>query len=92
MTQTQTHAFVNNDITIHAMQLTEDNHDLISKYCNGSIRGTKLPPSERIVQFYFDDAEHEINVGDWLVLYFTKKNVIRQVWKTEHFQTVFSLH
>lgn len=33
-------------------------------WVNGSIKGTKLPLDERVIDFYQDDREHRVEWGD----------------------------
>ena len=86
-------ATLDKEITIHAIRLSEDNQELVASMCNGSIRGTKLPASKRVVQFYCRkaDTEHEIDVGDWLVMFNSHSDTIKQVWTNEQFEHVFQV-
>lgn len=51
-----------------AVQYTVGNVEELAAWCHGAIRGTLLPPQERIIQFYnHEDGEQEASVGDWIM-------------------------
>jgi hypothetical protein len=39
----------------------------IEAWCNGRVRGTKLPAAERIIQIDTLEGEMEGKVGDWII-------------------------
>lgn len=77
-------------IPVDAVQLTVDNMEEVERMCNGRIRGTKLPPKERIVQFdSIWEGEKEIKVDDWLIRFRTPTKIICDVWPNEWFLKAF---
>lgn len=74
----------------HAIQLTVDNMEIVERFCNGRIRGIKLPIEDRIVQFDTLDGEKEVNVGEWVVSFRCKDgSKIYQKWLDRQFNAVF---
>lgn len=57
--------------SIEARQLTVDNMEELARWCNGSIKGTSLPPEDRIIQIqsHFHNGELDLEVGDWIILF-----------------------
>lgn len=73
---------------IEAYQLTIDNMEKLAEWCKGSIKGTKLSPEKRIVQFYnqyYPAGECDVEVGDWIV----KDGVQFSVYNDYAFNEVF---
>lgn len=54
---------------VTARRVTVLSLEEVARWCNGSVRGTKLPARSRIVQWYSNEyrQEFEANVGDWIV-------------------------
>mgnify|MGYP000443659081 CR=1 FL=1 len=51
-----------------AVRHTVENSQQLAVWCGGGVRGIKLPPEERTVQFYNQEAgEQDASVGDWIV-------------------------
>lgn len=58
------------DIPLDAVQVTKDNLEAVAAWCGGSVRGTKLPKSEQVIEWYnplFPDHPTIASVGDWIV-------------------------
>ena len=56
-------------ILVDAVKVTEENLEEVALLCKGSVRGTKLPPKDRIIEFHnklYDSTLH-VNVGEWLM-------------------------
>jgi hypothetical protein len=49
--------------TIHDAEYPLD----IQEWCNGKVRGTLLPATERCLQIDTLEGEMECNVGDWII-------------------------
>ena len=56
-------------VSIDAYPVTVDNMQQLESFCNGSIKGTSLPPDERCIEVWDDrkDTEKRADVGDFLV-------------------------
>ena len=54
-------------MTLEAFQLREDNIEQLEKWCNGSIKGTKLHVSERCIDIQTDSGEQRAEMGDWII-------------------------
>jgi len=39
----------------------------LAEWCGGSLRGTRLPPQDRIIQIPTLEGEMEANFGDWII-------------------------
>lgn len=52
---------------VRAIQLTPKNVDAVADFCCGSIKGTCLPASEQVVDFWCCGMDHRIEQGDWVV-------------------------
>lgn len=54
--------------TVEAVRYTVENAEALERWCNGRLRGTRLPPEERIIQFDdLDGHENVCEIGDWVV-------------------------
>jgi hypothetical protein len=77
-------------VGIDAIQLSVDNMEEVEVRCNGRIRGIKLPPEQRIVQFDDPDlGEQDLPVGHWLVRFSDGHDTICQVWSNCKFNKIF---
>lgn len=56
-------------ILVDAIRVTEENLEEIAELCKGSVRGTRLPPKDRIIEFHnkLHDSTLHVNVGEWLM-------------------------
>ena len=52
---------------VEARQLTVHNMAEIEAWCRGSVKGTTLPISERVIDFYTNKGEIRVELGDWVV-------------------------
>ncbi len=44
-----------------------DDQELVAGWCHGKLRGTKLPPEERVIQIQTLEGEIEASFGDWVI-------------------------
>lgn len=65
---------------IFAIKLTADNLEIVEKACKGSIKGIKLERKLRCIDFYADDEEHRIEMGQYYVEFRNGSKVMKQVW------------
>ena len=58
--------------TIEAWQLTPDTLKFLAKWCNGSIKGTKLPVEEQVIDIWdsFYDCEIRAEMGDYIIKHY----------------------
>lgn len=56
-----------NPVEVEARQLTTQNLVEIEAWCHGSIKGTKLPVGDRVVDFFNQGNEIRVGVGDWVI-------------------------
>lgn len=57
-------------VVVEARQFTladAENPTLIEKWCNGRVRGTRLPANKRFIQIDTLEGEMEGRVGDWII-------------------------
>jgi len=75
---------------LKAIQLTEDNLEHVESLCKGSIKGTRLPRSERLIHFWdkIRDTEAELNISDWLVEIAFEKY---KVFTNDEFNVLFKI-
>jgi hypothetical protein len=61
--------YVNKPFEVEARELTEDNLEEIELWCGGSIKGTKLPRKDRIIELWDHtlDMENRASIGDFVV-------------------------
>lgn len=54
---------------IVAVMVSVESLELAEKFCSGSIKGTKLPRHERVVEFWskYRDTEQIAEMGDFIV-------------------------
>lgn len=67
---TQTRFWRKKSVVIQARQFTlEDaqNPASIEAWCNGRVRGTRLPAEQRIIQIDTLEGEVEGRIGDWII-------------------------
>lgn len=52
-----------------AVQVTTGNLEEVAEWCGGSVRGTKLPAEDRVVQWYsfFNDCQYACGIGGYVV-------------------------
>lgn len=73
-----------------ARKLTVESLDWVAQWLSGSVRGTKLPPEQRFVQYWEREHEKEIQVGQWVVLlHNTGKLRVTVVLNEDEFNEVF---
>lgn len=65
-------------LEVEVEQVTEDNMPRLESWCNGSIKGTKLQPKDREIEFYsrLVDMELRASVGDFIVKFSDKHFVV----------------
>lgn len=39
----------------------------LAEWCNGKLRGTMLPPEQRLIEIYTLEGEMDARVGDWII-------------------------
>jgi hypothetical protein len=57
-------------VVVEARQFTlhdAEHPESLETWCNGRVRGTKLPASERIIQIDTLEGEMEGKIGDWII-------------------------
>lgn len=54
-------------VVIEAHQLTPDNIHWIELWCKGSIRGTRLPVEEQVVETHTLEGEMRAEMGDYVI-------------------------
>lgn len=54
-------------VVIEAQRVTVNNLDQIANWCRGSVKGTKLPLHERVVDIQTLEGEMRADVGDWII-------------------------
>ena len=54
-------------IVVEAMQLQRWNFEAVESFCNGLIRGTKLPVAERVIEINTPEGDMRAQVGDWVI-------------------------
>ena len=70
-----------------AAQVTVDNLDALARWCNGSVRGIKLPLEDQEIRLYApDDIEQHAHVNDWIVRMAPK---IFLVFSDKTFKSIF---
>jgi len=63
--------------------------EAIADKFKGSVRGTRLPPIDRVIQFRdIDGDEVEAKVSDWIVV---NKIGGLQIWEDDSFRKTFSI-
>lgn len=60
-------AFRKKPVVIIARRLTTENQEELADWCNGKLRGTRLPVADRIIQIETLEGEMDANVGDWII-------------------------
>lgn len=58
-----------------AKRVTPETVDHIATWCNGSVKGVRLPANERCIDFITaeDGEETRAEIGDWVVKFADKK-------------------
>ncbi len=54
-------------VVIEAQQLTVDNMNNLEAWCNGQIKGVKLPPEKRVIDIETLEGEMRADIGDWII-------------------------
>ena len=52
---------------VEAFQVTVDNMVFLEHWCGGSIKGTKLPYKDRVIEIESEDYSFRAGVGAWIV-------------------------
>lgn len=65
---------------VFAAKLTPETLSILEDRSLGSIKGIKLPINERCIDFYFNNQEHRIEMGQWYVEIRTDRDVMKMVW------------
>lgn len=51
-----------------AVRLSPDNLDEAAAWCRGNVKGIRLPPEQRVIDFYDQNqSEQRAACGDWIV-------------------------
>lgn len=78
-----------------ARRLSVDNMVSLESSSGGSIKGTKLPPDQRVIHVWSKerDQELEAKVGDWIVFFFNRPGVrvAIEVYPDNLFQAIFEV-
>lgn len=54
-------------VVIEARKLTTSNLEQVESWCQGSIRGVNLPPSERVIEIQTLEGDMRASVGDYVI-------------------------
>jgi len=54
-------------IIVEAKQLTEETLERIAAWCDGAVKGTKLPRRERVIDIQTLEGEMRAFIGDWVI-------------------------
>lgn len=54
-------------VVIEVHQLTIYNQEELEAWCNGSIKGTKLPVEQREIEIQTLEGDHRAKVGDFII-------------------------
>ncbi|MFM6927003.1 MAG: hypothetical protein ACKOX6_00975 [Bdellovibrio sp.] len=54
-------------VVIEARQLTPDNIRTLESWCNGSIKGIRLPVEEQVIDIQTREGEMRADMGDWII-------------------------
>jgi hypothetical protein len=52
---------------VEAVRLTPENLTEVETWCQGSIKGTSLPPEYRCIDLQNDGIEVRAEIGDWII-------------------------
>lgn len=58
--------YVLKPIVVEARQLTVNNLTEMAAWCNGCVRGVKLPEKDRCIDFWSNDHERRAEIGDYI--------------------------
>lgn len=72
-----------------SFQVTVENLEELEAWCQGSIKGTKLPRVDREIEIYSNDSELRAAVGDYIVVNLATR--IFSVYSDENFQKSFCI-
>lgn len=74
--------------TVDAVQVTVDNMEDVAFWCDGAIKGTKLPPEDREIEIWNKvlQQEQRAEVGDWIY----NKTGTFWVAKHDHFKLFYT--
>jgi hypothetical protein len=54
-------------VVVEARNLTVHNIVDLERWCGGSIKGTKLPPEQQVIDIHTLEGEMRANMGDWII-------------------------
>jgi hypothetical protein len=54
-------------VVIEARQLIPENSQELAEWCGGSVKGTMLDMTERVVSIETLEGEMRANMGDWII-------------------------
>lgn len=80
-----------NKAPIEAYKLTVENMSKLAEWCKGSVKGTSLPPEDRIVQFYspyYPAGECDVEIGDYIVKEGDQFSVYNDHAFNKHFESL----
>lgn len=78
-------------LEVEIEQVTEDNMPRLESWCNGSIKGTKLQPKDREIEFYSKIAGMELRatVGSFIIKFGDRDCVtVSQIYIDTHYEKV----
>lgn len=59
--------FIKKSQVVEARRLTADNMCELEVWCGGSIKGTRLPLEERVIDIQTLEGERRACIGDWII-------------------------
>lgn len=68
---------------VEGRQVTIGNLESIEVWCNGAIKGTRLPRSERVIEVNHQGIEQRAEIGEWIV---KEPNGVFNVYTDEAFR------
>ncbi len=74
-------------VVVEAKQLTIDSLKTLETWCNGDIKGTKLPISQRCIDIQTLEGEMRADMGDWIIkgikgeFYPCKPDIFKQTYE-----------
>lgn len=54
-------------VVVEARLLTVNSLETVERWCNGSIKGTKLPRLHQAIDIQTLEGEMRANIGDWII-------------------------
>ena len=55
-------------VVVEARQLTINNIHELERWSKGSIKGTRLPIEQQVVDIQTNSGEQRADIGDWIIL------------------------